>query len=151
MTDDELEILLAQFLARTLPAAGWTHHAHLLVGMMLARRLPQAQLLPTLRDAISAYNVAAGGSNTDEAGYHETITAFYAAVLWAFTQATLDRPACEAARRLLAGPIADRGIVLSAYDERTLKSKAARLGYRPPDRPDFSPERLVAEHLADAG
>jgi hypothetical protein len=151
MTDDDLALLLGRFLDRTLPAAEWTHHAHLQVGLMLARRLPQDQLLPTLRETIGAYNIASGGRNTDEAGYHETITAFYAAALGAFARATLDLPPAEAARRLLAGPIADRGIVLNAYDEQTLKSKAARLGYCPPDHAGFSPDALAADCLADAG
>jgi GNAT superfamily N-acetyltransferase len=149
ITEGGLEALVRDFLARTLPAPQWTHHAHLLTGLMLARRMDERDLLPTLRGAISAYNIATGGQNTAEAGYHETITAFYAATLAAFARATADLPAHRAAARLLAGPLADRKVVLSAYDEQTLKSSEARLAYRPPDHPDFNPERLVAESLAD--
>ena len=68
-TEDRLEALLAAFLDRTLPAEQWTHHAHLLAGTMLARRMPQDELLPFLRQAISGYNVASGGQNTDSAGH----------------------------------------------------------------------------------
>ena len=151
MTEAELTTLLDRFLDRTLPAAEWTHHAHLLVGLMLGRRLEQAQMLPFLRENIAAYNVASGGKNTDEAGYHETITAFYAATLGAFARATAGLSLAEAARRLLAGRLADRKVVLDAYLEETLKSKAARLGYRAPDHAGFSPEALAAECAADAG
>lgn len=118
---------------------------------MLARRLEERELLPTLRASISAYNVATGGQNTAEAGYHETITGFYAATLAAFARATADLPARQAAALLLAGPLADRKVVLRAYDEQTLKSSEARLTYRPPDHADFHPERLIAEILADGG
>lgn len=151
ITEDGLQALVRDFLARTLPAAAWTHQAHLLTGLMLARRLDAPQLLPTLREQISAYNASTGNHNTAQAGYHETITAFYAAVLAAFARATAALPATEAARRLLAGPLADRAILLRAYDARTLKSPEARLGFLPPDRAGFDAERLVAEVLADAG
>jgi hypothetical protein len=151
MTEEELKILLDRFLDRTLPAAEWTHEAHLLVGLMLARRLPQDALLPNLRQTISAYNLATGGHNTEEAGYHETVTAFYAATLGAFARASLQLSAAQAAERLLASSLADRKIVLRAYDEHTLKTKAARLAYRPPDRVDFSAVGLAMECLGDAG
>jgi hypothetical protein len=150
MTEEALERLVDRFLDRSLPAGEWTHQAHLLVGLMLGRRLPQDQLLPTLRRTIGAYNVATGGQNTDEAGYHETITAFYAAALGAFARATQDRPAARAAELLLASPLADRKIVLRAYTDQTLKSKAARQVYAAPDHANFSADRLAAECLTDA-
>lgn len=150
MTEEALERLVSLFLDRSLPAEEWTHQAHLLVGLMLGRRLPQDRLLPTLRRTISAYNVATGGQNTDEAGYHETITAFYAATLGAFARATQDLPAAHAAERLLNCPLADRRIVLRAYSDHTLKSKAARLTCVPPDHADFSADRLAQECLAGA-
>jgi hypothetical protein len=151
ITEGGLEVLVRDFLARTLPATAWTHQAHLQTGLMLARRLEERDLLPTLRTAISAYNVATGGQNTAEAGYHETITAFYAATLAAFARATADLPAHQAAALLLAGPLADRKVVLRAYDEETLKSSEARLARQPPDHAEFHPERLIAEILADGG
>jgi GNAT superfamily N-acetyltransferase len=143
-----LDALLEAFLARTLPAAEWTHEAHLLVGLMLARRLPEAELLPFLRQAISAYNIASGGENTDTTGYQDSITAFYAATLAAFARATADLPAAEAARCLLASPLADRDAVGRAYTPSTLKTVAARRARAPWDRDDFDPEALAAEALA---
>jgi hypothetical protein len=150
-TQDRLEALLAAFLDRTLPAEQWTHHAHLLVGTMLARRMPQAELLPFLRKAISGYNVASGGQNTDSAGYHESITAFYAAVLGAYARRTAHLPMAEAARRLLESPLEDRKVVLRAYRPETLKTVTARLSYAAPNVAGFDPEALVAEAFADAG
>lgn len=136
------------FLDHTLPALEWTHQAHLLVGAMLARRLPEAELLPFLRQAIGGYNLAAGGQNTATAGYHESITAFYAALLSAYARATMHLPMPEAARRLLCGPLADRAIVTRAYDQATLDTVLARLVQAPWDRTDFDPDAVVAEALA---
>jgi hypothetical protein len=42
----------------------------------LADRSP-AEALAFLRGAIRRYNVATGGENTVDAGYHETLTAYY--------------------------------------------------------------------------
>lgn len=148
-TQDRLDALLEAFLDLSLPSEQWTHQAHLLVGAMLARRTPEAELLPFLRRAISAYNLASGAQNTETAGYHESITAFYAAVLAAFARATVDLPMTEAARRLLASHLADRQIVTRAYDPATLKTVRGRLALAPWDRGDFNPETLVAEALAD--
>lgn len=149
-TEARLDALQDAFLARTLPAAEWTHEAHLLVGLMLARRLPEAELLPFLRQAISAYNLASGGENTDAAGYHDSVTAFYAASLAAFARATADLPRAEAAERLLASLLADRAIIARAYEPTTLKTVAARRERAPWDHPEFDPEALAAEALASA-
>ncbi len=148
LTDESLAALLHGFQSHTLPAAEWTHHAHLLTALMLARRLPEAELMPALREGISSYNLSTGNSNTETSGYHESITAFYAAVMAAYARATADMPLTLAAARLLASPLAGRDILLRAYDAETLKTVEARLGYRPPDRPDFRPDQLVQEVLA---
>ncbi len=147
MTEAELDALVEAFLARTLPAAQWTHEAHLLTGLSLARRMPEAELLPFLREAISAYNLASGNQNTDTGGYHEAITAFYAAALSAFARATADLPRAEAARRLLASILADRAVLARAYAPETLKTVAARRHGAPWDRPQFDPDALAAEAL----
>ena len=147
MSEEELEALLDSFLARTLPAAAWTHQAHLRVGLTLARRLPEAALLPALRQAISAYNIASGGRNTDDAGYHEAITAFYAATLAAYARLTAGLPLAEAARRLLAGPLAERDAVRRAYRPETLKTVSARRDGAAPDVEGFHPAILAAEAL----
>jgi hypothetical protein len=151
MTEQALQFLLQRFLNRILPAKEWTHEAHLTVALMLGRSLDPGELLPTLRRAIIAHNIASGGQNSDTAGYHETITAFYAATVGAFARASLHLPAGDAAARLLASPLADRRIVLRAYDEQSLKTKTARLSYHPPDKADFSAEELATECLTDAG
>jgi hypothetical protein len=137
MTDEtwtrpQLEGLLAEFIDRTLPAAEWTHHAHLLVGMMLGRRLPPPELHPALRETIAAYNVSTGNQNTDTTGYHDSITGFYAAVLGAFARATVTLPLDEVARRLLESPLADQGVIQRAYAPETLKTVAARRAFLGP-------------------
>jgi len=115
------------------------------VGLMLGRTLAPAQLLPRLRAEISAYNVATGNQNTDTGGYHDSITAFYAAVLGAYARTTSALTLDDAALRLLASPLADRAVVARAYEAETLKTVAARRAAAPWDHRDFDAATLVAE------
>ena len=147
-TEARLDALVEAFLDGVLPDSDWTHEAHLLVGLSLARRTPESELLPLLRRTISAHNLASGRQNSDTGGYHEAITAFYAAALLAFARATADLPRAEAARRLLASILADRSAPLRAYDRETLATVAARRTGAPWDNPAFDPDILAAEALA---
>ena len=72
-----IDCLATAFHERTLPKAEWTHHAHLKVGMWTLLRFPSDESLNRLRVAIRSYNESVGGINSESAGYHETITAFY--------------------------------------------------------------------------
>ena len=148
LSQEGLEALLEGFADHSLPAARWTHHAHLLTALMLARTLPQAEVLPRLRAGISAYNLATGNRNTDQAGYHEAITAFYAAAVGAYARLTADRPLPQAAQRLLDGPLAHRTVIQRAYDPQTLETVGARLRGAPFDVAGFSPGVLAAEAWA---
>ena len=40
-----------------------------------------------MRDGVRRYNVATGGKNTEDSGYHETLTCFWIAVAAAFLAA----------------------------------------------------------------
>ena len=65
------------FRAKTLPAARWTHQAHLAVGLWHVRRFGEEESRSLLRDGIRAYNEASGTPNSDTRGYHETVTMYY--------------------------------------------------------------------------
>ncbi|MCT0208954.1 hypothetical protein [Synechococcus sp. CS-1332] len=74
LTDDaEIERLVRDFEALTLPRANWTHRAHLAVGVYYVRHWGLDGALQRMRERIQAYNLACG----DPAGYSETVTATY--------------------------------------------------------------------------
>ena len=129
-----LDDLAAQFLAATLPRAQWTHEAHLRVGTWHVERFGAAEALPRLRAAIRRLNDAHGTANTPTGGYHETITAAYVTLLAAFLAAAgADLPLEARVERLLAGPLADRSLLLRFWSRETLMSPAARAGWVAPD------------------
>ena len=130
--------LVSGFEALTLPKAAWTHAAHVSVGAIYARRYGRTQALTRLRAAIPAYNVAVGGENTDTAGYHDTITAYYAAA--AAHAAAGAQSDDEAVALALASPHLTREAPLKYWSRELLFSTAARRGYVAPDlaQPPFA-------------
>lgn len=121
-------------LARTLPKAEWTHEAHLAACLWLIRErtdfLPERDLPGT----ISAYNVAAGGENTDSAGYHETLTQLYIKGVRAFAEAQPAGTALvDAVNALLASEIGNRDWPLCFYSRERLFSVEARRWWVEPD------------------
>jgi hypothetical protein len=128
-----VDALARAFIARTLPTAAWTHHAHLRVGLWHLRRHPPETALALLRDRIRAFNAAHGGENSATAGYHETITRFYVLMIadvLARADATDDEDALADA--LIAGH-GDRDLPLRHWSRDVLFAPAARLGWVPPD------------------
>lgn len=132
-TDDDIAELARRLLDHSLPKAAWTHAAHLSATLHLVRTR-NAGLERDMPGIIQTYNVAVGGVNDDESGYHETITQAYLAAIRAFA-ATL--PAGigdgEASARLLATPMGDKAWPLTFWSRERLFSVEARRGWVEPD------------------
>jgi hypothetical protein len=127
------EELTEAFIACTLPKKEWTHHAHLRVGLWHLLRHPAEEALWLLRDRIQRYNVSTGVMNTDQAGYHETITRFYVWVINRFLRCAdrsteIDQLAEELIRRC-----GGKDLPLRYYSRERLFSVPARRGWVEPD------------------
>ena len=71
-TDAEIDRIGEAFADRTLDKSEWTHKGHFTAAMWaLTRKSDAFAEMPVL---IRAYNVSTGTPNTDQSGYHETIT-----------------------------------------------------------------------------
>jgi len=129
----DIAALADRLLDRSLPKAEWTHAAHLTATLRLVRTR-NANLERDLPEIIRTYNVAVGGVNDDQNGYHETITQAYLAAIRAFDAALppgVDD--AEAARRLLQTPLGDKEWPLRHWSRERLFTPQARLGWLPPD------------------
>jgi hypothetical protein len=132
-TAADIERLVREFIDCTLPKAQWTHEAHLRVGLWHGLRYPQDASLNLLRQRIRAYNESVGGINSPTAGYHETITHFYVAVIERFLCGVdRRRPVDELAAELIAR-FGARDLPLRHYSHALLFSTDARLYWREPD------------------
>jgi hypothetical protein len=115
----------------SLPHADWTHAAHVTAAHTLVRRLGPAAALLAVRAAIPRLNDAHGVPNSDDDGYHETLTVFFVAAVADCIARGLDLDATLAAMT--------RELPLAYWSRAVLFSVAARRGYVPPDvaRPPF--------------
>jgi hypothetical protein len=130
------------FRAARLPRVQWTHLAHLRVGAWHVHHFGPTEALVRLRHGIRALNVSNGVANTPTDGYHETITAAYVTLINEFLAAA--DPALTLERKvelMLAGPIAERTVLLRFWSQERLMSPAARAAWVAPDR---GPLRLHA-------
>ena len=112
-----------------LPAAQWTHAAHLRIAWLhLARyELDEAHL--RMRVGIIRLNAAHGLVETAQRGYHETLTRVWLVLVAAARR----RAPGPDSTGLLAQPGLDRKAPLAYYRRERLFSVAARARFVPPD------------------
>lgn len=130
---EDLAGFVRQFEDGTLPKARWTHEAHLLMGLWYLSQHAPPQALAVMRARIRAYNDAVGTVNSDDGGYHETLTQLYLRGLAAHRDAAPGEALRESFARLLSSPIAHRAWPLSLYSRERLFSVAARRDWIEPD------------------
>ena len=127
------------FESRTLPKPYWTHHAHLLVGLWYLSKHAPEQALGIVRERIRAYNEAVGTANTDDSGYHETLTRFYLNGIAAHMARYHEQPLDESLQLLLRTPLAHSDWPLRYYSRARLFSIDARRHWVEPDLPNPVP------------
>jgi hypothetical protein len=125
------EELWTAFAAGTLPAATWTHRAHLRVAWMFLQRysLDEAHLL--LRVGIIRLNAAHGLVETPARGYHETLTRLWLSLVAAAMRAT-DAPGSDAFVDACASTLG-KDAALRHYSRERLTSVRARAIFVEPD------------------
>ena len=132
--DNALQSLVSSFENGTWPIGGWRHSHHLAVAACYVLDGPDA--LDRLRRNIPAYNVAQGGQNTPDSGYHETLTVFWYEVVSRFiAQLPGGLTRLEVTRRVVAEFAPQRDLFRDYYDFDVVKSREARARWIPPSRP----------------
>ena len=132
--DADVAAIGRRLIDRTLPKPAWTHGAHFAAALWLIRERPDLTPASDMPPLIRAYNEATGVANTDEGGYHETITLASlraaAAFLRALSPAT---PLFAACNDLMASPLGKTDWLLSYWSRQRLFSVAARRTWVEPD------------------
>ena len=118
--------LVMKFSQRTLPKAKWTHQAHLLVGLWHNLHHDFDTALEMVRTKIKAYNTSVGTLNTDDSGYHETLTIFWMIVTKSYLLKYPSLPQEEACHRFLQSNCASRNHPSVYYTKECLFSRNAR-------------------------
>jgi hypothetical protein len=134
-SSEELEDLVRRFQALTLSHSEWTHAAHLAVGTWHVYNHGPVAALNLLRTRIRLLNDHHGTPNTDDRGYHETITRAYVLLIAGLIGREPQDDAAASARSILASSLAARDALLQYYSRDVLMSVAARRSWVPPTSP----------------
>ena len=134
--DAEIDAFVARFLDRGLPKPEWTHHAHLVVGLWHLQRHGFDESLSLLRERIRAFNESTGVPNTDDSGYHETLTVFFLRALSVFAARECSR--LEMFRALKSSRLQDKALVLAFYSRERINSPESRQHWMEPDLQSFA-------------
>jgi hypothetical protein len=140
-SEASLSALLAGFEDGSWPIAEWRHKHHLAVAACYLADEGEAPM-DRLRAGIKRYNLSQGGENTEDRGYHETITRFWVEIVSRYMASLPPRlPRLEIARLVVARFESQRDLFREYYDFDVVKSRAARAAWIPPSRP-FDKSRL---------
>jgi hypothetical protein len=132
--DAALADLMRRFEAGTWPVAEFHHAPHLALAVCVI--LESADPMDRLRTGIRHYNVSQGGANTEDSGYHETLTRFWLDVVRSDMAALpKDLTRREIASRVVEHFSSRRDLFRDYYDFDVLKSREARARWIAPDRP----------------
>ena len=134
MTLNEAKELIDQFEACKLPKGKWTHEAHFVMALWYCSHQPLPLAIESIKEGIKKYNISVGGANTDDAGYHETITVFYTKLIINYI---LQGDPCHPFENRLTGLLQQSFLLkefpLRYYTRELLMSKNARKNWTPPD------------------
>jgi hypothetical protein len=136
-SEEEWEKIVSGFLDKTLDKTLWTHQAHIVTAIWHLMRFKKEDALCQLRSGIISYNLATGGENTGQAGYHETITVFWCDVTSQFLDPYAGYSFGASCGRFLRSPMADKSFPFQFYTREMLMSAVARSRYVKPDVKDI--------------
>jgi hypothetical protein len=121
----------------TLPKASWTHAAHLAMATWYLLTFPEGAAIDRVRTGIQHYNECVGTANTEDSGYHETLTMFWLKMIGRFLEENagagggdkLDKVRCVVQE--FGGR---RDLFKQYYSFDVVGSREARARWVPPDR-----------------
>ena len=134
----ESEAALDDFIERwklgTLPKSSWTHGAHVAVAAYVAFDHAPEDALNLTRAGILHFNTCVGTPNTEDSGYHETLTRFWSREVGSLVRAGRFASRLDAVRRAiqLFGEDRDRHRLFYSFD--VVRDRRARREWVAPDR-----------------
>lgn len=135
----DIAAFIRAFETCTLPKPRWTHPAHLLVGLWYLSKHAPDEALNIVRERIRAYNESVGTANSDDGGYHETLTRFYLDGIAAHVARHSNEPLAKSLALLLGTPLVRSDWPLTYYSRERLFSVRARQQWVEPDLRERTP------------
>ncbi len=122
----EIENLVTQFSKKLLQKEKWTHDAHITVALWYNFNYNFENALNLIRTKIKAYNISVGTPNTENSGYHETLTVFWMVLTSNFLKENRFDRLEEACANFFKTEMASKYTPLRYYTKELLFSKQAR-------------------------
>lgn len=134
LSESALQQLMAAFESRTLPKEQWTHGAHVAACAFYNATYGPAEALRRMRENIPLYNIAVGGKNTEESGYHETLTCLWAQIIAQFLAALPAASPFAAVEATVRRYGQERKLHEAFYTFDVVTDRQARRQWIPPDK-----------------
>lgn len=133
-SDDAIERLALAVIDRSLPKCQWTHEGHFAAVLWMARHRPAMTAPDAMRLVITRYNEATDTANTDNGGYHHTITlASTRAAVAMLAARPANVPLHVVLRAVMDSPLGRSDWLLAHWRRETLFGVPARRGWIEPD------------------
>lgn len=147
--EDALEQFIVDWKLGTLPKRLWTHAAHVGVAAYFAFAHDHEQTFAILRGGIRHYNTCVGTANTEDSGYHETLTGFWAAEVGELVRSGGFSSRLEAVRAAVVAFGEDKHRFRLFYSFDIVGSRRARSEWIEPDlKPRVNEDPIVTVRLA---
>jgi hypothetical protein len=128
-TDAEVFALVEAFETSAIPAAEFSHVAHIAVALSYLAEMPREQALARMRERIQAF----AAHHQAEGLYHETLTTFWMKLLDHVWRIDVEAPLWRRIN-LIVEQWGTRAPVEAHYSPELLRSQTARQDYVAPDR-----------------
>src|SRR5713101_5071083 len=133
-SDSDLQRFVDAWKAGRLPKAEWTHAAHVAMAAYFAFDRAADATFAIMKAGILHHNTSVGTPNTEDNGYHETLTTFWAGEISAFIRSGRFLSRLEAVRAAVAEFGSDRDRFRLFYSLDVVRDRRARRGWVAPDR-----------------
>lgn len=133
-SESELQRFVEAWKSGRLPKAQWTHAAHVAMAAYFAFYHVADATFAIMKAGILHHNTSVSTPNTEDTGYHETLTRFWAGEIGAFIRCGRFRSRLEAVRAAVAEFGGDRDRFRLSYSFDVLRDRRARREWVAPDR-----------------
>jgi hypothetical protein len=134
----ENELTLQRFVeawkSGKLPKSAWTHAAHVGVAAYFAFDHAVEATFAIMKAGILHHNTSVGTPNTDDNGYHETLTRFWSSEIGEFVRSSRFSSRFEAVRAAVSAFGEDRDCFRRFYSFDVVRDRRARREWVAPDR-----------------
>ena len=119
--------------AGRLPKAAWTHSAHVAMAAYFAFDHAAEATYSIMKSGIIHHNTSVGTANTEDSGYHETLTRFWAGEIGEFVRSGRFPSRFEGVRAAVNAFGEERDRFRKFYSFDVVRDRRARREWVPPD------------------